>query len=58
MTGAALAYLVFTVALGAAFAGIVRHYYSPKRRDGVEAPKHRMLRDDDRTPESDRRNGR
>lgn len=58
MTGAALAYLAFTVALGAAFAGIVRHYWSPKRRDAVEAPKHRMLLDDDRAPERDRRNGR
>ncbi len=56
MSAAALIYLLFTVALGVAFAGIVRHYYSPKRRDSVEAPKHRMLRDDD-APGSDRRNG-
>lgn len=55
MTTGALAYLLFTVALGAAFAGIIRHYYSPKRRDAVEAPKHRMLRDDDRAPGTDRR---
>lgn len=55
MTAGALAYLLFTVALGAAFAGIVRHYYSPKRRDAVEAPKHRMLRDDDGAPGTDRR---
>lgn len=58
MTTGALAYLIFTVALGAAFAAIVRHYFSAKRRDAVEAPKHRMLRDDDGAPESDRRNGR
>ncbi len=57
MTAAGLIYLVFTVALGAVFAGIVRHYYSPKRRDAVEAPKHRMLRDDDGAPGSDRRDG-
>ncbi len=57
MSAGALAYLLFTVALVAAFAGIVRHYYSAKRRDAVEAPKHRMLRDDDGAPGSDRRNG-
>ncbi len=57
MTAGAVAYLLFTVALVAAFGGIVRHYYSPKRRDTVEAPKHRMLRDDDGTRGSDRRNG-
>ncbi len=50
MTTGALTYLLFTAALGVAFAGIVRHYYSPKRRDSVEAPKHRMLRDDDGAP--------
>jgi len=55
VTAGALAYLLFTVALGAAFAGIVRHYYSAKRRDAVEAPKHRMLRDDDGAPGTDRR---
>ncbi len=55
MTAGAWIYLLFTVALGAAFAGIVRHYYSPKRRDAVEAPKHRMLRDDDGAPGNDRR---
>ncbi len=57
MSAAALIYLLFTVALGVAFAGIVRHYYSPKRRDAVEAPKHRMLRADDGAPEKRRRNG-
>ncbi len=57
MTAGALIYLIFTVALVAAFAGIVRHYYSPKRRDAVEAPKHRMLRDDDGAPGTRRRNG-
>ncbi len=57
MTAGALVYLLFTVVLGAAFAGIVRHYYSPKRRDAVEAPKHRMLRDDDGAPGKRRRSG-
>ena len=55
MSAGAWTYLLFTVALGAAFAGIVRHYFSPKRRDAVEAPKHRMLRDDDGAPGTDRR---
>ncbi len=57
MTAGALAYLLFAVALGATFAGIIRHYYTPRRRDSVEGPKHRMLRDDDGAPGSDRRNG-
>ncbi len=57
MTAGALIYLLFTVALVAVFAGIVRHYYSAKRRDAVEAPKHRMLRDDDGAPGKRRRNG-
>jgi len=56
VTTGALIYLLFTAALVVAFAGIVRHYYSPKRRDAVEAPKHRMLRDDDGAPGRDRRN--
>lgn len=58
MTAGALVYLLFTVALAVTFAWIIRHYCSPKRRDAVEAPKHRMLRDDDGAPESERRNGR
>lgn len=58
MTAGVAAYLLFTVALGVIFAGIVRHYFSPKRRDAVEAPKHRMLRDDDGAAENERRDGR
>ncbi|MGE5190103.1 MAG: cbb3-type cytochrome c oxidase subunit 3 [Gemmatimonadota bacterium] len=58
MTAGTVAYLLFTAALVAVFAGIVRHYYSAKRRDAVEAPKYRMLRDDDGGPERDRRNAR
>lgn len=55
MTPGALAHLLFTVALGGVFAGIIRHYYSGKRRDAVEAPKYRMLRDDAGGPDADRR---
>ncbi len=55
MTAGALVYLLFTLALVVAFAGIVRYYYGAKRRDAVEAPKHRMLRDDD-APGKGRRN--
>jgi hypothetical protein len=39
------AYLLFTGALAGVFAGIVAYYFSGKRRDMVEAPKHRMLED-------------
>ncbi len=56
MTPRALAYLLFTLALAAVFAGIVVYFFSGKRRDRVEAPKYRMLQDDsgtsgDPTPE-------
>lgn len=46
MTSRAVAYLLFTLALSAVFAGIVVYYFRGKRRDRVEAPKYRMLRDD------------
>lgn len=46
MTSRALVYLLFTLALSAVFAGIVIYYFGGKRRDRVEAPKYRMLRDD------------
>jgi cbb3-type cytochrome oxidase subunit 3 len=40
------AYFLFTVALGAVFAGIIVRTYSRKRRESMEAPKYRMLADD------------
>ncbi|NTW51152.1 MAG: cbb3-type cytochrome c oxidase subunit 3 [Chlorobiaceae bacterium] len=43
----AIAYTVFTLALAAVMAGIVLYYYNPRRKDEVEEPKHRMLRNDD-----------
>lgn len=46
MSFSAWAYVLFTVALGAVFAGIIVHYYSRKRRETVEAPKYRMLSED------------
>lgn len=46
MTGSGWAYLLFTVALCAVFAGIVAYYFGRKRRERVEAPKYRMLADD------------
>lgn len=46
MTGSGWAYLLFTVALCAVFAGIVAYYFRRKRRERVEAPKFRMLEDD------------
>ena len=50
MTASAWAYLLFTGALGAVFAGIVAHYFRRGRRDRVEAPKYRMLEDDSDLP--------
>lgn len=47
----AAAYLLFTLSLSAVFAGIVVYYFRGKRRDRVEAPKYRMLRDDPGTDE-------
>lgn len=50
MTASALLYLLFTAVLAAVFAGIVAWYYGKRRFDRVEAPKYRMLEDDDATP--------
>jgi len=46
MSPRALVYLLFTLSLSAAFAGIAIYYFRGKRRDRVEAPKYRMLQDD------------
>lgn len=43
-----IAYTAFTLILVAVFAGIIIYYYNPRRKDEVERPKHRMLRDDDK----------
>ncbi|HWQ25242.1 MAG TPA: cbb3-type cytochrome c oxidase subunit 3 [Chlorobaculum sp.] len=43
----AIAYTAFTIILAAVFAGIVIYYYNPRRKDEVEEPKHRMLRNDE-----------
>jgi cbb3-type cytochrome oxidase subunit 3 len=58
MSFAAWAYFLFTVFLGAVFAGIILHYYSRKRRETVEAPKYRMLADDAEPPGSHGKEGR
>jgi cbb3-type cytochrome oxidase subunit 3 len=50
MTPRAIAYLLFTLLLAGVFAGIVAYYFNRKRRDRVEAPKFRMLDDDDPLP--------
>ncbi|GAB4232530.1 MAG: hypothetical protein OHK0028_07940 [Deltaproteobacteria bacterium] len=50
MTPRAIAYLFFTLLLAGIFAGIVAYYFNRKRYDRVEAPKHRMLADDDHLP--------
>lgn len=52
MTPRALAYLFFTLLLAGIFAGIIAYYFNRKRYGSVEAPKHRMLADDDPSPDS------
>ena len=52
MTARALAYLLFTLLLAGIFAGIIAYYFNRKRYERVEAPKHRMLADDDPLPDS------
>lgn len=52
MTVSALLYFLFTAILAAVFAGIVAYYYGKRRVERVEAPKYRMLEDDDRPPRS------
>lgn len=47
MTGSAAAYLVTGLILVAALAAIAVHAYSRKRRERVEAPKYKMLDDDE-----------
>jgi hypothetical protein len=44
----ALAYLAFGAALVALFAWIAVHYFRKERKAKVEAPKYKMLDDDDR----------
>ncbi len=52
MTPRALAYLLFTLFLVGIFAGIIAYYFNRKRYERVEAPKHRMLVDEDPLPDS------
>ncbi|NTU92547.1 MAG: cbb3-type cytochrome c oxidase subunit 3 [Chlorobiaceae bacterium] len=47
MSFQAIAYTVFTISLAVVMAGIIIYYYNPARRQEVEEPKLRMLRDDD-----------
>jgi cbb3-type cytochrome oxidase subunit 3 len=50
MRSGAVTYLLFTLLLAVVFAGIVAYYFGRNRYDRVEAPKHRMLADDDPPP--------
>ncbi len=45
--GGDVAYLVFGATLTVALAAIAVFYFRSHRRDRVEAPKHKMLEDDD-----------
>ena len=46
MNFSGLAYVLFTVLLALISGGIIAYYYNPKRKQKIEAPKHRMLDDD------------
>ena len=52
MTPSTLAYLFFTLLLAGIFAGLIAYYFNRKRYERVEAPKFRMLDDDDPLPGS------
>jgi len=43
---ASILYLGVTIGLFIIFAAIVTRTFSPKRKDQIESPKHRMLDDD------------
>ena len=47
MSFAVWAYVFFTFSLVVVFVLIIIHYYSPRRKKDVEAPKHRMLDEDE-----------
>jgi cbb3-type cytochrome oxidase subunit 3 len=47
MSFQAIAYTAFTILMAVVFAGIVVYYYNPRRKEQVEEPKHRMLRNDE-----------
>ncbi len=46
MSFSGLAYVVFTMLLAIISGGIMVYYYNPKRKERIEAPKQRMLDDD------------
>lgn len=46
MSFSGLAYVLFTILLAVVSGGIMVYYYNPKRKERIEAPKHRMLDDD------------
>lgn len=47
MSFAIWAYILFTFSLVVVFAFIIVHYYNPRRKKEIEAPKHKMLDDDE-----------
>ncbi|PWW81792.1 MULTISPECIES: cbb3-type cytochrome c oxidase subunit 3 [Prosthecochloris] len=47
MNFAVLAYILFTISLVVVLVFIIIYYYNPRRKKEVEAPKHRMLDDDE-----------
>ncbi len=47
MISSGLAYVLFTMLLAIISGGIIFYYYNPKRKERVEAPKYKMLDDDE-----------
>ncbi len=47
MSSAAWSYFLFTFSLVVVFVCIIVYYYNPRRKKEIEAPKHRMLKDDE-----------
>lgn len=47
MTFPEIAYTLFTFSLAAVMGGIIAWYYHPRRKNEVEEPKYRMLRNDE-----------
>lgn len=46
-------YFIYGIVLVIVFVGIVLHLYNPKMKHKIEAPKYRILDDNDAQPKSD-----
>ena len=48
-----IGYIVYGIILVVVFLGIIVYLYSPKRKQKIEAPKYRILDDNDTQPGTD-----